>query len=390
MADIPIVVVAYNRIESLKRILGSLLQAEYPAQGARLIISIDRGDNADVLDYAKAFSWPFGEKQVIYQEKNLGLKAHILKCGSFTQAHDGIILLEDDLFVSPDFYRYAQECFDFVADKPEIAGVALYNHRLSQLTEKAFEPLEDGFDNWYYQYACSWGQMWTKGQWAAFSAWLEENADYDFAASKKIPAHVKDWGKNSWLKYHIAYTVENDLFFLYPRVARTTCFSDAGVNFAYKMNWFQAPLMLSNRPRPLCLSTLQQSRAVYDAWMENLWLRSCLNREDLCVDLYGAKEDWEGKHYLLTSANVENAEVLRSFGREMRPQEWNVLENIPGDRLRLYALTENSRKQPPSRKQRQEDAEYFIRGISYPYKKTIFALFLKESWEKVRKKLHLS
>ena len=93
MADIPIVVVAYNRIESLKRILGSLLQAEYPDQGTELIISIDRGDNADVLDYANAFSWPFGEKQVIYKEENLGLKRHILKCGGLTRAHDGIILL---------------------------------------------------------------------------------------------------------------------------------------------------------------------------------------------------------------------------------------------------------------------------------------------------------
>ena len=117
MADIPIVVVAYNRIESLKRILGSLLQAEHPDQGTELIISIDRGDNADVLDYANAFSWPFGEKQVIYQEENLGLKRHILKCGGLTRAHDGIILLEDDLYVSPDFYRYALECYDFVADK---------------------------------------------------------------------------------------------------------------------------------------------------------------------------------------------------------------------------------------------------------------------------------
>ena len=69
MADIPIVVVAYNRIESLKRILGSLLQAEYPAQGAELIISIDRGDNADVLDYARAFSWPFGENRSFIKRK---------------------------------------------------------------------------------------------------------------------------------------------------------------------------------------------------------------------------------------------------------------------------------------------------------------------------------
>ena len=387
MADIPIVVVAYNRIDSLKRILGSLLKAEYPMP-AKLIISIDRGDNADVLSFAEAFSWPFGEKQVIYQEKNLGLKAHILKCGNLTQQHDGIILLEDDLYVSPDFYRYAQECYAFVLGKSRIAGVALYNHRLSQLTEKVFEPLDDGFDNWYFQYACSWGQLWTREQWAAFQIWLEQNGDYDFAASPRIPAHIKGWGKNSWLKYHIAYTIEENKLFLYPRIARTTCFSDAGVNFSYKMNWFQVPLMQGGRGRPLCLSEPEQSRAVYDAWMENLWLRKALNRDSLCIDLYGSKEHFEGKKYLLSSAPVENARVVERFGREMRPQEWNVLEKVPGDRIRLYELTPSSRKQPISRADRKEDAEYFIRGISYPYKKTIFAMFTQETVAKLRKKLH--
>ena len=72
------------------------------------------------------------------------------------------------------------------------------------------------------------------------------------------------------------------------------------------------------------------------------------------------------------------------------PALYDVLENIPGDRIRLYALTENSCKQPLSRKQREEDAEYFIRGISYPYKKTIFAMFIQESVAKLRKKMHLA
>ena len=172
MADIPIVVVAYNRLESLKRILASLSRGEYPREPVELIISIDRGDNQEVLQYADAFPWPHGEKRVIYRQENLGLKRHILTCGDLTQDHDGIILLEDDLVVSPDFYRYAQECCTFVQGQDRIAGVALYNHRLSQLTEKVFEPLEDGFDNWYFRYACSWGQMWTKEQWALFKAWF--------------------------------------------------------------------------------------------------------------------------------------------------------------------------------------------------------------------------
>ena len=76
MANIPIVVVAYDRLHSLKRITDSLLQAEYP-QGAELIISIDRGDNRQVLEYADSLSWPFGEKRVIYRPENLGLNRHI-------------------------------------------------------------------------------------------------------------------------------------------------------------------------------------------------------------------------------------------------------------------------------------------------------------------------
>ena len=390
MADIPVVVVAYNRLDSLKRILGSLLRAEYPAEGAELIISIDRGDNRDVLEYAQGFCWPFGEKSVLYQEKNLGLKAHILQCGALTRSHDGIILLEDDLYVSPDFYRYALECYAFVREDSRIAGVALYNHRLSQLTEKVFEPLEDGFDNWYFQYACSWGQLWTREQWKLFEDWLSDNKDYDFAASPRIPAHIRHWGKHSWLKYHIAYTIETDRLFLYPRQARCTCFSDAGVNFSHREDTYQVPLAQGGRVGKLRLSKPEQSRAVYDAWMENLWLRKALGMEDLCVDLYGSKESFEGKAYLLTSARVENATLLRSFGREMRPQEWNVLAETPGETLRLYALTPETRKLPPSRAQRMADAAYYIRGISYSYKKTIFAMFVQETVEKVRKKLHLA
>ena len=385
MANIPIVVVAYDRLHSLKRITDSLLQAEYP-QGAELIISIDRGDNRQVLEYADSLSWPFGEKRVIYRPENLGLKRHILCCGDLTQEYDGIILLEDDLVVSPDFYRYAQECYDFIQAQDRIAGAALYNHRLSQLTEKIFEPLEDGFDNWYFRYACSWGQLWTREKWRAFRDWLGENQDYDFEGSEKIPAHIKDWGAHSWLKYHIAYCIETGKLFLYPRVARTTCFSDPGVNFSHSEHTFQVPLMSGGRMGRLRLSTPETSKAVYDQWMESLYLQSCLE-EQTCIDLYGSKESFEGKPFLLTSCQVENGKLLGSFGREMRPQEQNVLSGVPGDVFRLYELTPGSKKRPKTAQMRQADADYYIRGISYPYKKTILSLFWQETIQKVRQKL---
>ena len=45
----PIVVVAYNRANSLKRILKFISQGFYPDGNIPLIISIDKGDNDDVI-----------------------------------------------------------------------------------------------------------------------------------------------------------------------------------------------------------------------------------------------------------------------------------------------------------------------------------------------------
>ena len=59
-----IVVVAFNRPRSLQRLLTFLSKAQYPDKNITLIISIDRGDNQNVLNIANDFVWEFGEKIV--------------------------------------------------------------------------------------------------------------------------------------------------------------------------------------------------------------------------------------------------------------------------------------------------------------------------------------
>ena len=46
-------------------------------------------------------------KKVIAHKDNLGLRKHIVFAVVFVSNTNGIILLEDDLYVSPWFYRYA-------------------------------------------------------------------------------------------------------------------------------------------------------------------------------------------------------------------------------------------------------------------------------------------
>ena len=133
MKNIAIVVVAFNREKSLIRLLNSLnslvVQKE---EEIPLYISIDRAkdrnlENQRVVEIAKEFEWKFGKKIVNYREKNMGLKKHILECGKLTDIYENIIVLEDDIVVSPLMYTYAKQVIDFYKGNKEIAGFGLYS-----------------------------------------------------------------------------------------------------------------------------------------------------------------------------------------------------------------------------------------------------------------------
>lgn len=161
-----IVVVSYNRPYSLKRLLKSLEAAIYPSADIPLIISIDRGaNNMNVFAVAQSFNWGHGDKIVKYQNENLGLRRHIIKCASLSYDYESVIILEDDIFVSVEFYNYTIQAMSFAKNLAYIGGISLYNHQFSLSALSSFSPLEDGYDNWYFQYASSWGQAWTKEQW---------------------------------------------------------------------------------------------------------------------------------------------------------------------------------------------------------------------------------
>lgn len=96
---IAIVVVGYNRLYPIQRLLKSLEAANYRESDIPLVLSIDCGGNDDLNSYVNGYKWPFGEKYVIVHEKRLGLKQHIFSCGDLTKYFKGIILLEDDIYM---------------------------------------------------------------------------------------------------------------------------------------------------------------------------------------------------------------------------------------------------------------------------------------------------
>lgn len=372
---IPIVVVAYNRPRSLTRLLSSLQTAKYPHDTIDLIISIDKADNNQhVLDLANAFQWEHGTKKVIYQEINLGLRKHILKCGNYSLEYGAVIVLEDDLYVSPNFYLFAEQALTFSTKESSIGGISLYNHQLNVHTRENFMPHQDGYDNWYFQFASSWGQAWTKDQWAGFMDWYEKGPDID--GNEQVPKYVRSWSPKSWLKYNIAYLVEKDRYFLYPKISLTTNFSDAGTHVGNDSTIYQVPLDFG-KEREYNFSKVEESNAVYDAYYENknLYQTLGLENDDLCVDLFGYKP-LHGQKYVLSS-KVLGFKMIQSFGKSLKPHEDNVLRSIEGRELFLYDT---------SIKAKNPNVPDFERKMAYNYKQIPFKwtrkLFMMQSRQK--------
>src|SRR5690606_5675622 len=123
------------------------LAAVQGAQDVPLVISIDRGGDqfTAVVAEAEQFAWPFGEKRVLVRERPLGLVAHVFACGDLVDEFGAIILLEDDLVVSPMVYRYAASALAFYANEPRVAGISLNALWFHGITHQPFTPyLDDG------------------------------------------------------------------------------------------------------------------------------------------------------------------------------------------------------------------------------------------------------
>jgi len=335
-SSLAIVVIGYNRKDSINRLLNSLSLVDYGSDNIDLIISIDNSGKTDVENYANEYNWKYGKKIVKTFKERLGLRKHILACGEFLCEYDAIAILEDDIYVSKNFYRYMKETVEFYKDNEEIAGISLYNHSLNVLNGRPFLPAKSRYDVFFLQFAQSWGQIWLKKQWFEFKKWYEAN--YIFEENSKVPQIVSNWPNSSWLKYHIKYCVEKNKYFVYPYFALSTCFTDVGEHNIIKSTSYQIPMLFDTYSDYKLAPVSDLTNSVfYDVFFERLRLGEAMNINDseLCVDLYGEKEESLYRKYLITMKK-EDFKILKSYNLELRPHEMNILLEIPGNEIFLY------------------------------------------------------
>ena len=337
---IALLIVAYKEMYRLQRLLDSVSDACYDGNDVDLIISIDKSESTDVKQLAEAFSWKYGDKIIRTFEERQGLRKHILSCGDYLEKYDALFILEDDLIVSPQFYRYGMECIERYYEEEQVAGISLYSPQWNQNANFPFDVQKSGYDVYFLQCAQSWGQIWLKKQWKEFKDWYCENRDF-FEKKEKgsIPHYFYTWGENSWLKYHAAYCIECGKYFVCPYYSYSSTFMEVGEHTEKQITRYHSSLMIEKKEKWYFPETMDDG-IVYDAFFENRTMENRLTRrlgKPVCLDLYGMKKNYE-ESSLLLSTRLLPYKIVEEYGMQLRPPELNPLFRIKGKGIFLYDL----------------------------------------------------
>lgn len=375
-----IVAVGYNRPHDLLRLLNSVNNASYDTDDVTLIISLDKATNEkDVVSIAEKFEWKHGEKIIRTFPERQGLRKHVIQCGDLSEKYGAVIILEDDLLVSPNFYRYTQQALAFYKNDPKIVGISLYTHEWNGYARKNFSPLVDEYDAFLGQIGVSWGQCWTESSWKGFKTWYLEHED-KLEENFDIPYIINKWSDHSWGKYFTHYIVEKDLYYVFARTALSTNYADAGQHVQISDNIYQVKLLQSDKKNYLFPKFEDALR--YDIFFENMqiakYLPDFVQKEEVCIDLAGLERHKYKQRYLLSTRCLPY-KVIKTYGLQLRPIEMNVIYDIPGDEIYLYDLKETTKTPQDTR---FKIFRYEIRGFSSKeigyYAKKLIGITLKQ------------
>jgi hypothetical protein len=331
-----IVVVGYNRLHSLQRLLSSLSKATYDSH-VNLVISVDgpkAKENLPVINYCQNFHWEFGKKELIIHKINLGLKSHIFSCFDLTSKYGSIILLEDDDYVSPDFYRYSCYVKQFYTNKSNIFGFSLISLLKNGYLNTNFYPILDDNDVIFVQLGFVHGFILDEKNWLNFKTWfsVEDNKKLSNKDNLHTSLLSLDQKKGEWFQLFTKFIVNTNKFVVYPRNSLNINFHEPGAHTKKISNWYQFPL--SYRNENFVFKNFEDSLAIYDSFFEILTeilklLNNKLTNFDFDIDLNAtkSKKDFNAEYILSTREPVK---FIISFGREMKPLEQNIIENIQG------------------------------------------------------------
>lgn len=189
-----IIVLTMNRAESLLRLLKSLSQADYENDSVDLDVWIDiksaqEPANAAVVKVCRAFEWTYGRKSIHIHDKPAGLRGqwlytwnHSVAGGLTAMTTEKAVILEDDLEVSPFFWRWLKVGHREYEHRSDIAGFSLNRLRLCPRKCNS-SALHGGAvpDNTNFRHTIvgPWGFSPTVTHWINFTRWAKAYQEHE-------------------------------------------------------------------------------------------------------------------------------------------------------------------------------------------------------------------
>ena len=334
-----IIIVAYNRPFETQRLINSIFNADFMGDIVDLIIDIDKGEKqGEISDIANSFFWPYGNLIVKAREQKMGLKSHVFDCFAYVDSYDAIIVLEDDLVVSPSFYLFAKQACDYYRNDERISEISLYSYFVNEFESRPFVPAKVEYDAYLMQVVQSWGECLTRSMWQRFKqskSFSMENID-----NVKLHRLVNSWKSNSWKKVFFNYLIETNSFVVYPYFSFTTNYTVSGEHSQREVPDYH--VQMEEGKKHDYLFGKYESCIKYDSFFERIFQNNS-NLDDACVDLYGSKTFYENKKLLL-STRLLPFSVVKQYGMTRKPQENNVIFEEKGRSIFLYDLTKKGKK----------------------------------------------
>jgi len=164
MQNAPILIFCYKRLLSLQQTIGALQKCKLAPQSDLYIFSDGAKHHTDVekvneiRSYIKSVT---GFQKVIIKEakKNKGLATSIIEgVSEVIKNSERVIVLEDDLVVSPNFLSYMNECLGFYDDNSGVFSIAGYTIPMEA-------PENYQYDAYFLPRASSWGWGTWQSRW---------------------------------------------------------------------------------------------------------------------------------------------------------------------------------------------------------------------------------
>lgn len=288
----PVLLFVYNRPYHTRKTIEALLENENASETDLIIYSdasIDPFNNKvlETRNYIKSVIG-FRSIMIIERSKNWGLARNIIDgVTSVINQYGKVIVLEDDLVVSPFFLKYMNEALDFYEKEEQIVCIHGYVYPVKRKLPETF----------FIKGADCWGWATWKRGWDLFCLdgkfLLDEinrynmKREFDFEGSYPYYKMLKrqvEGSNDSWAIRWYASAFLNNKLTLYPGTSLVTQIgmdgsgTHCGANSIYDVQLLNRPINISKIPIEQTLSARKIFTYYFRYTMKIAKLRSFIKR----------------------------------------------------------------------------------------------------------------